>query len=307
MATYDSVRTLPLHVDGYYLEPLEREVARGFTLRRTVIVLHGRGEEGRGEEVDYDPAQQARFQEQGGEHAARGRAHARVVLAAPVGPDRVPALGARVGRARPRAPAGRALARRSGRAHARSRFASWSRPAWPPCRAGSSSTPSFASSSTRAATGRTRSWRRSRRPAGSTRSTSRASSAASSAQPPDADALPSHRRRLPRRMDRRSGAHAGDLGGPRRAPRTHHVGRRDPRMDGRRSAAVRAARAQLQAVTVRIGEAAVRLLRRVRGTRDRAVRRRPVRARARAARRSSCSPPSSTPTRRTTSRRTAST
>ncbi len=67
MPTYDSLRTLPLHVDGYYLEPLEREVARGFTLRRTVIVLHGRGEEGRGEEVDYDPAEQARFQEHGGE------------------------------------------------------------------------------------------------------------------------------------------------------------------------------------------------------------------------------------------------
>ena len=67
MTTYDSVRALPLHVDGYYLEPLEREVARGFTLRRTVVVLHGRGEEGRGEEVDYDPAQQTRFQEHGGE------------------------------------------------------------------------------------------------------------------------------------------------------------------------------------------------------------------------------------------------
>ena len=72
MATYDSVRTLPLHIDGYYLEPLEREVARGFTLRRTVIVLHGRGEEGRGEEVDYDPAQQARFQEQGGDMPLAG-------------------------------------------------------------------------------------------------------------------------------------------------------------------------------------------------------------------------------------------
>ncbi len=72
MATYDSLRTLPLHIDGYYLEPLEREVARGFTLRRTVIVLHGRGEEGRGEEVDYDPAQQTRFQEQGGEMPLAG-------------------------------------------------------------------------------------------------------------------------------------------------------------------------------------------------------------------------------------------
>src|SRR5213075_641534 len=38
MSLYDSVRHLPLHVDGYYLEPLEREVARGFTLRRTVLV-----------------------------------------------------------------------------------------------------------------------------------------------------------------------------------------------------------------------------------------------------------------------------
>jgi hypothetical protein len=67
MSTFDRVRALPLHVDGYFLEPLEREVARGFTLRRTVVVLHGRGEEGRGEEVDYDPDQQALFQERGGD------------------------------------------------------------------------------------------------------------------------------------------------------------------------------------------------------------------------------------------------
>jgi hypothetical protein len=62
MSLYDSVRDLPLHIDGYFLEPLEREVARGFTLRRTVVVLHGRGEEGRGEEVDYDPRTQETFQ-----------------------------------------------------------------------------------------------------------------------------------------------------------------------------------------------------------------------------------------------------
>ena len=62
MSLWESVRRLPLHVDGYYLEPLEREVARGFTLRRTVVVLHGRGEEGRGEEVDYDPRAQEAFQ-----------------------------------------------------------------------------------------------------------------------------------------------------------------------------------------------------------------------------------------------------
>ncbi|HZU20903.1 MAG TPA: hypothetical protein VE982_06765 [Gaiellaceae bacterium] len=62
MALWDAVRSLPLQIDGYALEPLEREVARGFTLRRTVVVLHGKGEEGRGEEVDYDPRTQETFQ-----------------------------------------------------------------------------------------------------------------------------------------------------------------------------------------------------------------------------------------------------
>jgi len=62
MSLYDAVRSLPLHVDGYRLEPLGREVARGFTLRRTVVVLYGRGAEGRGEEVDYDPKTQETFQ-----------------------------------------------------------------------------------------------------------------------------------------------------------------------------------------------------------------------------------------------------
>ena len=62
MSLYDAVRSLPLQIDGYRLEPLEREVARGFTLKRTVVVLYGKGEEGRGEEVDYDPHAQAAFQ-----------------------------------------------------------------------------------------------------------------------------------------------------------------------------------------------------------------------------------------------------
>src|SRR4051794_40932995 len=73
MTTFDSLRDLPLQIDGYHLEPLTREVARGFTLRRTVIVLHGGGEEGRGEEVDYDPELQVRFQEQGGKLPLAGR------------------------------------------------------------------------------------------------------------------------------------------------------------------------------------------------------------------------------------------
>lgn len=62
MTTYDSVKGLPLEIDGYDLEPLEQEVARGFTLRRTVVVLRGGGEEGRGEEVDYNPVIQQELQ-----------------------------------------------------------------------------------------------------------------------------------------------------------------------------------------------------------------------------------------------------
>jgi hypothetical protein len=72
VSTYDRVKDLPLHIDGYELEPLEQEVARGFTLRRTVIVLRGGGEQGRGEEVDYNPAIQQEFQARRGELALAG-------------------------------------------------------------------------------------------------------------------------------------------------------------------------------------------------------------------------------------------
>ncbi len=67
MSTYDAVKDLPLEIDGYGLEPLEQEVAANFTLRRTVVVLRGRGLEGRGEEVDYDPGTQSQFQARRGE------------------------------------------------------------------------------------------------------------------------------------------------------------------------------------------------------------------------------------------------
>jgi hypothetical protein len=72
MATYDAVKDLPLLIDGYDLEPLEQEVARGFTLRRTVVVLRGGGEEGRGEEVDYNPVIQQEFQARRGELPVAG-------------------------------------------------------------------------------------------------------------------------------------------------------------------------------------------------------------------------------------------
>jgi hypothetical protein len=66
VSTYDAVRELPLRIDSYALEPLEKEVARDFKLRRTVVVLRGGGEEGRGEEIDYNPDAQLAFQRDGG-------------------------------------------------------------------------------------------------------------------------------------------------------------------------------------------------------------------------------------------------
>jgi hypothetical protein len=72
MSLYDAVKDLPLHIEAYRLEPLESEVARGFTLRRTVVVLSGNGEEGRGEEVDYDPRAQEQFQADDGKLPFRG-------------------------------------------------------------------------------------------------------------------------------------------------------------------------------------------------------------------------------------------
>jgi hypothetical protein len=72
VSTYDAVRDLRLEIEGYDLEPLEQEVARGFTLRRTVVVLRGGGEEGRGEEVDYNPTIQQEFQARRGELPVAG-------------------------------------------------------------------------------------------------------------------------------------------------------------------------------------------------------------------------------------------
>jgi hypothetical protein len=72
VSTYGAVRDLPLHIESYELEPLEQEVARGFSLRRTVVVLRGGGEEGRGEEVDYNPTIQQEFQARRGELPVAG-------------------------------------------------------------------------------------------------------------------------------------------------------------------------------------------------------------------------------------------
>ena len=45
---------LPLHIDGYALEGLTRDVSSAFTRASTVIRMHGAGEEGLGEDVTYD-------------------------------------------------------------------------------------------------------------------------------------------------------------------------------------------------------------------------------------------------------------
>ena len=59
-------------------------------------------------------------------------------------------------------------------------------------------------------------------------------------QPGRPGALPARRRRLPGRVDRGPGADAGDRRRARAAPRPHHVGRADPLVGRRRGAAVRA-------------------------------------------------------------------
>jgi L-alanine-DL-glutamate epimerase-like enolase superfamily enzyme len=73
VSTYDAVKDLPLEIESYDLEPLEQEVAADFTLLRTAVVLRGHGLEGRGEEVDYDPGVQSRFQARRGELPFPGR------------------------------------------------------------------------------------------------------------------------------------------------------------------------------------------------------------------------------------------
>jgi hypothetical protein len=54
MSLYDRVRDLPLEIDGYELEGLELQASSEFLRKTTVVHLHGKGEEGIGEDVVYD-------------------------------------------------------------------------------------------------------------------------------------------------------------------------------------------------------------------------------------------------------------
>jgi len=75
MNTYSLVSELAVEIDSYELEPLSVEVSPEFTRRTTVIHLHGRGEEGIGEDVTYSPDDQIAFQEEGPSLPLKGSHH----------------------------------------------------------------------------------------------------------------------------------------------------------------------------------------------------------------------------------------
>ena len=72
MALFDQLADLPLEVESYELEGLERDVSSDFTRLTTVIHLHGGGEEGVGEDVVYDALDHIALQETGPVHDLTG-------------------------------------------------------------------------------------------------------------------------------------------------------------------------------------------------------------------------------------------
>jgi hypothetical protein len=65
VSTYEKLSGIPLQVDSYELEPLERQVSSDFTRLSTVIRLKGGGHEGIGEDVTYDALDHVALQEAG--------------------------------------------------------------------------------------------------------------------------------------------------------------------------------------------------------------------------------------------------
>ena len=55
MSLYETIASLPLRIEGYALQGLSRTVSSGFERKSTIFVLQGGGEEGRGEDVTYEP------------------------------------------------------------------------------------------------------------------------------------------------------------------------------------------------------------------------------------------------------------
>ena len=73
MSTYALIADLPLEIEGYSLEGLERDVSSDFTRLSTLIRLHGGGQEGLGEDVTYDALDHVALQEAGPVHDLAGR------------------------------------------------------------------------------------------------------------------------------------------------------------------------------------------------------------------------------------------
>jgi hypothetical protein len=65
MATFDSVRDLPLVIESYRLEGLQVQASHDFTRLTTVIHLEGGGHEGVGEDVTYSGDEHAALQAEG--------------------------------------------------------------------------------------------------------------------------------------------------------------------------------------------------------------------------------------------------
>ncbi len=65
MSLYDTVRGLPLTVEGYALAGLEQQVSSGFLRKTTLIHLSGEGETGSGEDVTYEATEHDLQQERG--------------------------------------------------------------------------------------------------------------------------------------------------------------------------------------------------------------------------------------------------
>ncbi len=73
VSTYSLLADLPLEIDFYSLEGLEREVSSDFTRLSTVIRLRGGGHEGLGEDVTYDALDHVALQEAGAKLPLAGR------------------------------------------------------------------------------------------------------------------------------------------------------------------------------------------------------------------------------------------
>jgi L-alanine-DL-glutamate epimerase-like enolase superfamily enzyme len=68
MSTYDRIAELPIELDGYSLEPLEREVSSEFTRLSTVVRMRGGEHDGAGEDVTYDALDHVALQDAGAVH-----------------------------------------------------------------------------------------------------------------------------------------------------------------------------------------------------------------------------------------------